>query len=724
MDNSTDLVDPLLEQHLLSLLTLRDEAIACQQRRMVVVTGDLVWCINVANALIDYLEHSTDDTILWISRERPEPSNRLQQIIGGESQLLIFNAHHGFDPNLFGATAGTVTGGGLLLLLTPDFEKWKSKSDPVSSRITVHPHLPESISNRYIERLIRIIEAGEQESRITIIHQARESELDLSKSSDRSPQQVSGNPTFSGRSTLEQHQAIDAIIHTATGHRHRPLVITADRGRGKSAALGIAAARLIHENKGRIVVTAPSRAAVDNLFKHAELPIETGETDKMDTTHPLAFIAPDNLIRGPITAELILVDEAAAIPAPILTKIVERYPRVVFATTTHGYEGSGQGFALRFLETLQRITPNFSEIQLNSPIRWSEGDPVEEQVNQMLMLDAEPDISIIRDPACAGQIDHIKRLDRELLARDESLLRELFGLLVLAHYRTAPLDLRQILDGPNLTIYTATHKNAIVATALVADEGEIEEELVQEIWLGRRRPQGHLLPQTLIAHLGIRDAAPLRYRRIIRIAVHPQLQRRGIGRELIDKISADATTEQIDLIGTSYGATTGLIDFWNQSQLTPLFIGSQRSACSGTYALTQMGAISRRGAPILALAEQRFQNSLLSQLRDPLEQLEGDIIHRLLKPIPFNLDQHDRNDIDAFADGHRRYDTVIPPLTQLLLSHFDKISKLTPRQQQLLILRLLQHRPCSYCIALLDINGKSSLLAEMRSAIAVLRNCL
>ncbi|MDH3354170.1 MAG: GNAT family N-acetyltransferase [Chromatiales bacterium] len=698
--------------HLERLLALKEEAQVRHQRRMVVVAGDLGWCNDLANALIEALRETDNGDYLWIAKESPEPTNRLQQIIGGESPLLLFNAHHGFDPNLFGTAAGTVVGGGLIVLLTPEFEKWRKKSDPVSSRITVYPHPPESITNRYITRLIQIIEAGERESLTTVIHpsQPPKTACKITKPVFAAPQE---------HDHPEQQQAIEAIIHTATGHRHRPLVITAARGRGKSAALGIAAGQLIRDGKQHIVVTAPSRAAVDSLFKHAD---SSAETSKNDAS--LEFIAPDALIRNPIDAGLILVDEAAAIPTPILVQIVKRYPRVVFATTTHGYEGSGQGFALRFLRTLQQITPDFSVIELNQPIRWSEGDPVEELINRMLLLDTEAKLPTEVKSTNSIQIDQINRIDRAQLAQNEPELRHLFGLLVLAHYRTTPLDLRQLLDGPNLSIYTAISKNTIIATALIADEGEIESELAHEIWLGKRRPQGHLLPQTLIAHLGIRDAAPLRYRRIIRIAVHPELQRRGVGRALMKKITADASTDQIDILGTSYGATTELIRFWSQNHMTPIFVGSQRNASSGTYALTQLSALSERGNTICTLAERRFQNGLLNQLHDPLKQLEHEIVQQLLKPVPFNPAPHDLDDFNAFADGHRRYETVITPLIQLLLGHFDKIGALTPMQQQLLILKLLQNHPWSHCGTLLNIDGKAAILTEMRSAISILRNHL
>ena len=48
-------------------------------------------------------------------------------------------------------------------------------------------------------------------------------------------------------------------------------MLLADRGRGKSAALGIAAAQLLQGQARRIGVTGSNRQSVDCVFKHAKL---------------------------------------------------------------------------------------------------------------------------------------------------------------------------------------------------------------------------------------------------------------------------------------------------------------------------------------------------------------------------------------------------------------------------------------------------------------------
>ena len=119
----------------------------------------------------------------------------------------------------------------------------------------------------------------------------------------------------------------------------------------------MAASQLIGQGK-QVLLTAPSRATVESVFKHAK--------------NPPAFFAPDDLLQTLPEGDVLLVDEAAAIPVPLLLQMLEHYPRCVFSTTLHGYEGSGRGFALRFQKQLDVRAPGWHAIRLHQPIRWAE----------------------------------------------------------------------------------------------------------------------------------------------------------------------------------------------------------------------------------------------------------------------------------------------------------------------------------------------------------------
>ncbi len=70
-------------------------------------------------------------------------------------------------------------------------------------------------------------------------------------------------------------------------------------------------------------------------------------------------------------ADLLLVDEAAAIPLYLLNALFSHYHRLVFSSTLHGYEGAGRGFALKFNTVLADKKLLAKQLTLVEPIRWA-----------------------------------------------------------------------------------------------------------------------------------------------------------------------------------------------------------------------------------------------------------------------------------------------------------------------------------------------------------------
>ncbi|MDN3685209.1 hypothetical protein QW180_22990 [Vibrio sinaloensis] len=144
--------------------------------------------------------------------------------------------------------------------------------------------------------------------------------------------------------------------------------------------MGIASAELIQTRKLRILVTAPTLATVQPIFDHAHQHLAGSELSKGRLEAGLSsieFIAPDELLRNKPECDLLLVDEASAIPIPMLKQMVSHYHRAVFSTTVHGYEGCGRGFSLKFATWLKQERPGMSSFTMQQPIRWNEGDPLE-----------------------------------------------------------------------------------------------------------------------------------------------------------------------------------------------------------------------------------------------------------------------------------------------------------------------------------------------------------
>ncbi|WP_335340956.1 tRNA(Met) cytidine acetyltransferase TmcA [Candidatus Thiodiazotropha endoloripes] len=636
------------------------------------------------------------------------------QHLGRESGLLIYNAFSGFDPDAFGAVSGTLAGGGLLLLLTPALDQWAKQSDPEAERITVaNYNLPKP--SRLFTRLASILETEPTVARITAA-------AIKPTQTDTLPDQTDSTTTDPSCCTNDQSAAVEAIIHVVKGHGKRPLVLSSDRGRGKSSALGIAAARLLQNGYKRILVTATRQAAVETLFAMAARELGM-EQQGADTLHhqqgEIEYVAPDRLILEQPRGDLLLVDEAAAIPTPLLKKLLAHYPRITFATTVHGYEGTGLGFNHRFKKHLDQQRPQWREIQLKTPIRWALNDPLEQLVFRMLALDAEP-----------AQIDHDLTLDNDQLSitfpsqtqlmEDEQQLQQFFGLLVLAHYRTTPRDLWHLLDGPNLQPVVVKHRKQIIAVALLASEGEFSAELAEQIWLGRRRPRGHLLAQSLSAHLGLRTASTLKGLRIMRIAVHPALQNRGLGQQLLNTIQNYASDQAYDYLGVSFGAETRLIRFWQANGMKAVRLGIHPGASSSQQSVMHIQALSSRGESMLKQARTSYARQLPALLAEPLSQVSTELLVLLLKgietPPVSDLTEQEWLDAIAYAFGNRGYDYTQATIQTLALNALVD-GLLDDSENSLLIKRVLQKQLWSDCTRALDLSGKKSADSKIRKTL-------
>ncbi len=639
-------------------------------------------------------------------------------LLGAEVESLVYDAHDGFDADSFGAALGALRGGGLLLLLIPDLQSWPRLPDPQAERIAVHPFTPGQMPGRFIRRLSRVI--------------AGSAAIALVTESDPIPPSLPGsaapaNPVTEPRGdycTPDQRRAVEAILKTASGRARRPLVLTSDRGRGKSSALGIAAAELLRDRGRSILVTAPRRSAVDPLFRHASRLLPDAEIHTNRISHrgaQLEFVPPDELLRSRRTAELLFVDEAAGIPAPLLEQLLRAHARVVFSSTVHGYEGTGRGFEVRFSRTLDALTPGWRKMWMETPVRWALGDPLEELASSALLLDAAPADEALLRAACPKTC-RFRRLDRDALADTETTLSQLFGLLVIAHYQTRPMDLRHLLDGPNVRIYALYHEGQIAATTLVAVEGSLGPDLAAEIFEGRRRPRGHLLPQTLSAHAGIAEATRLGYARVIRIAVHPAVQGRGLGRSLLSGIVEDARGLGLDLVGSSFGAAPDLIEFWERCSFAPVHLGTSRNAASGAHGAVVLRPISPEGESLRTLALGRLGERLPPLLAGPLRDLEPQIAARLLQVTPtdrWSTDPREQRELETFAFALRPFESALPLLTRLVSCRLGQALRagiLDDRERDMLICKVLQHRGWGEVARLTGLTGKAQVTATLRKA--------
>ena len=583
-------------------------------RRLLVLSGEEGWCFDHALKLRDALPGDW----LWISPQ-PDAENHcfpsaLQTLLGREFRHAVFDARHGFDAAAFAALSGTLKAGSWLVLLLPVWEEWENQPDADSLRWS---DCPDPIATpHFVQHLKRVLTANNdailwrQNQPFTLAH--------FTPRTDWHPPPGAPQP--------EQQQLLQQLLTMPLG----VAVVTAARGRGKSALAG----QLISRIAGSAIVTAPAKAATYVLAQFA------GEKFR--------FIAPDALLASDEQADWLVVDEAAAIPAPLLHQLVSRFPRTLLTTTVQGYEGTGRGFLLKFCARF----PHLHRFELQQPIRWAQGCPLEKMVSEALVFDDE---NFTHTPQ--GNIV-ISAFEQTLWQSDPETPLKVYQLLSGAHYRTSPLDLRRMMDAPGQHFLQAAGENEIAGALWLVDEGGLSQQLSQAVWAGFRRPRGNLVAQSLAAHGNNPLAATLRGRRVSRIAVHPARQREGTGRQLI--AGALQYTQDLDYLSVSFGYTGELWRFWQRCGFVLVRMGNHREASSGCYTAMALLPMSDAGKQLAEREHYRLRRDAQA-----LAQWNGETL-----PVdPLNdavLSDDDWLELAGFAFAHRPLLTSLGCLLRLL----------------------------------------------------------
>lgn len=718
-----------------------------EKRRFIVLSGEKSQRFMVVQLLVNHLPAQQ---LLWFTQAdlslhalTGTITHTIDQVLGREHDVVVFDAFSGFNPDGFAALAGTIKAGGVLILLCPALAIWHQMDDPFTRRITSWPYRSADVSGRFIQHFVAHIRQAAFIEKVAFADVALIPDIVIkpSKLSEKNSVAIPND---------EQQRVITAIKQVALSEFPAILVVEADRGRGKSAALGMAVAELSQLAQGEftILVIAPTLKTVDVLFHHAR-PVCYD-----DHVH-LGFMAPDAALQTLPMADLVLIDEAAAIPAALLVGYLQHYPRIVFATTVQGYEGTGQGFALRFRQVLDQYCPQWQTEYLQQAIRYQAYDPLECFIFRSLLLGS---VAIDGTRASDGDSERptralaiksftldgcvIQRINRDALLVNPALLDALFSLLVLAHYQTRPTDLRHLLDGKNVVIYAVFWQKTVVATCLMVKEGGFDKALAQAIYYGKRRPQGHLVAQSLAFHAGLADAPLLITERVMRIVVHPDLQQRGIASQLLERIEQNivASTHQanqinhndmVDYLSTSFAATEMMMSFWHKQGFEAVHMGLKRDASSGCHSVIMLKPLSNKGRLLLVTAQQQFYRRFPILLTEALQDVEQAIIVALLvdrdrshvdKEGAENneLSVVDKADLHSFAYGHRGYVFCLYAIRKLLrLPSVQTVylATLPKQQQRLLQQRVIDGLSITTVVKTLRLSGKKALDKQLRCAI-------
>ncbi|WP_448548317.1 GNAT family N-acetyltransferase [Thalassotalea fusca] len=624
------------------LLAFHQRLKQSRHRRLVLLDGSSIWQRQWLNEFISELSNDANKNWLcygdMFTDYQQTISSNYRHHLGTENDFIIF-ADPSFHPDAFAALSGTLVAGGLFIwccdsTASNDVFQTRIITQALNNQDTIR--ITEQLSSQELAKLLPEIEiaCGHNEPKESFRYHCV-------------------NHT--------QEDVVEAIIRVAIGHRNRPLVLTADRGRGKSSTLANACCELIqHANKPLdIVVTAPHGAALDVFFKQlcTVLAVKVTFPYCVNINHStVKFIPVDVLLsNAENTPSLLLVDEAAGIPVYLLEQLLNKFHRVVFSSTVHGYEGAGRGFAISFTKYLQAATPQYNTIELSQPVRWAENDPLENFVFHGFCLNAVlPELS----ENDAVQPCEFHAVSSEELHSNDALLNEVLALLVTAHYQTSPSDLKLLLNNANVHLFVAYQHQQLIGTVLAVAEGQAEQQEIEAVANSKRQLKNQFLPQALFKQCGLESAFEHSYLRVMRIAVHPLRQRLGIGASLLNFVEQQALNANFDVLGTSFGATAGLVAFWQKSQLLPVRLGLQKDKASGEHALLMLKGLTTQGQQFTEQAVTNFYHSLPFMLGSHFSQLAPDLVTTLYQSLASeylpDASSRDWQMCASFASGQRQ----------------------------------------------------------------------
>ena len=547
------------------------------------------------------------------------------KILGQTFGMCILQDFEALTPNILAKTIETVEGGGMVVMLLKGMNSLKqlyNLSMDVHSRYRTEAHT--DVVARFNERFL--LSLGRCKSCLVIDdemnvlpisggktvkalpppdeNQSRtEQQIELNNIKDEHLEDEPVGSLIKLARTVDQAKALLTFTEAIAEKTLRSTVaLTAARGRGKSAAMGVAVAAAVAHGYSNIFITSPSPENLKTLFEFIFKGFDAlGYADHADysiiqSTNPdfnkaivrvnihrqhrqtVQYIRPqDAHVLG--QAELVIIDEAAAIPLPLVQKLMGPY-LVFMASTVNGYEGTGRSLSLKLIKDLReksvsaaaangdteladRSTGKASrtggefqaarklrEIELQEPIRYAKGDAVETWLNNLLCLDVTDKKSKAPINGCPDPSQcELLAVNRDTLFSyhtvSEKFLQKMVRLYVSSHYKNSPDDLQLMSDAPAHELFVLVPPTDDKSEGLpeplcviqVSLEGKISRKSVLDSLSRGQRPHGDLIPWLVSQQFQDEGFASLSGARVVRIATNPDYSSMGYGTKAMELLT-------------------------------------------------------------------------------------------------------------------------------------------------------------------------------------------
>lgn len=626
-----------------------------------------------------------------------------ERILGNTFGMCVLQDFEALTPNILARTIETVEGGGLVVMLLNTLSSLTTLCTMVMDiheryRTEAHSEIVSRFNERFLLSLAscKACLVMDDELNILPLSSRVRSLISASVNEECGPkseleqglinlkEQLQDvfpiGPLVRLCTTLDQGKAVSVFLDTILDKTLDSIVaLVAPRGRGKSAALGMAIVGAIASGYSNIFVTAPTPENLKSLFDfickglnalqyeehlHYNL-LRSSRSGSRKTIiqvniykqhrQTIQYIQPNEYPKL-AQAELLVIDEAAAVPLPVIRSLLGSH-MVFLSSTVNGYEGTGRSLSLKLLRHLEKKSQiaddndsaslsgrKFCMLELQEPIRYASGDPLEDWLNSLLCLDVTSTIPpILRLPLPSEcNLYHVNR-DTLFSFHKESeiFLQRMMALYVASHYKNSPNDLQLMADAPAHHLFVLLgpvdeSQNVlpdIFCVIQVCLEGQISRSSALKSLEWGCQPPGDQIPWKFCQVFRDTNFPSLSGARVVRIAVHPSTLGEGYGSAAMElltryyegkltklseresenvrtteekvlqhaiKVSLQEETivpkqnlppllvpvcerspEKIDYIGASFGLTDELFRFWKKHGFLPFYISRNPNDMTG-----------------------------------------------------------------------------------------------------------------------------------------------
>lgn len=330
-----------------------------------------------------------------------------------------------------------------------------------------------------------------------------------------------------------------------------------------------------------------------------------------------------NFINFILSTDVLIIEEAASIPLPILSQILSVYKKVIMISTLDGYEGTNQGiihklstdFPLEIFSLSYNFRRNYDNFQKFLENISFKANNINFSTYSSLQSSSINIISNNISQNINSLTIHLSSFIEKPNNESISLLIKINKFISNNHYQSSNQDIFRLLNDPNtfvslllknLNYENYSLKNSEIISLVIFSLEAIPNKILKEsIFNGSSRPKNNLLPQTLLCHSNIDFPDNSIFLRIQRIATEKSYKKQGYASKLLSNFndknlinffiqnstfskdfSCDCSfSNHLIFIGASFALSDVVYKFWIKNNFIPVSLGLKKDNASGERSL-------------------------------------------------------------------------------------------------------------------------------------------